>query len=530
MDAATAVDRRGPPAGHPGQLRDHPAGRHHPQPLGADARGGLGPDRRARTSTWSSARSGCSPAGSSPTCAATRSSSAASTRRRPGAASSSTRRCSTSTSAPTCPAPTASGTSARAEAAELAKLAETTYRDVNIGLANQFARFADTVGVDITKVIEACNTQPYSHIHQPGIAVGGHCIPVYPRMYLWNDPTATVVRAAREANAAMPAYAVDLLAAAYGDLTGARVLVLGAAYRGGVKETAFSGVFPTVEALRGAGRGAVTSPTRCTPPTSWPRSASRRTGASRSRAAVVQADHAEYRDAGPGRPAGRTRARRRPPGDRPGRLGRRPPRRHRRLRPDFASDRSGVGALVVELSRSRGNATRRVRARPGVRRPGRPSRSGGRAHRPPGRSPARPGSRPHRRRPWPSGRSAPAPRRPIGHRATRPRRPAPRPRSQSLAPLQPALGINRTRVVVVGQHHRRADEDAVAELGGLVDQRVVLQLDVVADPDARADVGATADDAARRRAARPRGSAPAPRRRCRRRARPSRRPGRWAGP
>src|SRR5262249_32287279 len=63
-----------------------------------------------------------------------------------------------------------------AEASELAKLAETTYRDVNIGLANQFARFADTVGVDVTKVIEACNTQPYSHIHSPGIAVGGHCI------------------------------------------------------------------------------------------------------------------------------------------------------------------------------------------------------------------------------------------------------------------------------------------------------------------------------------------------------------------
>ncbi len=130
---------------------------------------------------------------------------------------------------------------------------------MNIGLANQFARFADTVGVDITKVIEACNTQPYSHIHQPGIAVGGHCIPVYPRMYLWNDPTATVVSAAREANAAMPDYAVGRLAEAYGDLTGAHVLVLGASYRGGVKETAFSGVFPTVEALRRRGAHAYVS-------------------------------------------------------------------------------------------------------------------------------------------------------------------------------------------------------------------------------------------------------------------------------
>ena len=80
-----------------------------------------------------------------------------------------------------------------AEASELAKLAETTYRDVNIALANQFARFAATAGIDIYQVIEASNSQPYSHIHQPGIAVGGHCIPVFPRLYLWNDPSATVV-------------------------------------------------------------------------------------------------------------------------------------------------------------------------------------------------------------------------------------------------------------------------------------------------------------------------------------------------
>ncbi len=144
-----------------------------------------------------------------------------------------------------------------AEAAEFAKLAETTYRDVNIGLANQFAQFADTVGVDIYQVIEASNSQPYSNIHRPGIAVGGHCIPVYPRFYLWNDPDATIVQAARQANTDMPGYAVELLAEAFGDLRGAKVAVLGAAYRGGVKETAFSGVFPTVEALHAAGARAV---------------------------------------------------------------------------------------------------------------------------------------------------------------------------------------------------------------------------------------------------------------------------------
>lgn len=140
------------------------------------------------------------------------------------------------------------------EAAELAKLAETTYRDVNIGLANQFAKFAGDNGIDVYRVIEASNSQPYSHIHRPGIAVGGHCIPVYPRLYLWNDPSATVVSSARAANAGMPAHAVELARVAYGgNLAGTRAVVLGAAYRGGVKETAFSGVFATVHALEAAG-------------------------------------------------------------------------------------------------------------------------------------------------------------------------------------------------------------------------------------------------------------------------------------
>ncbi|GAA1489947.1 nucleotide sugar dehydrogenase [Brachybacterium sacelli] len=136
------------------------------------------------------------------------------------------------------------------EASELAKLAETTYRDVNIGLANEFALFAQDNGIDVYKVIEASNSQPYSHIHQPGIAVGGHCIPVYPRLYLSTDPRAETVRTARTLNASVPARLVERAANLLGDLTGLKAVVLGASYRTGVKETAFSGVFPVVEALR----------------------------------------------------------------------------------------------------------------------------------------------------------------------------------------------------------------------------------------------------------------------------------------
>ncbi len=183
-----------------------------------------------------------------------------------------------------------------AEAAEMAKLAETTYRDVNIGLANQFGAFAAANGIDVYQVIEASNSQPYSHIHRPGIAVGGHCIPVYPRLYLWNDPEATVVRAAREANAAMPAYTVGLARGAYGDLDGARVVVLGAAYRGGVKETAFSGVFPTVEALRAQGATVTVHDPMYTDEELGRYGFDAYALGAPVDVAILQADHASYRD------------------------------------------------------------------------------------------------------------------------------------------------------------------------------------------------------------------------------------------
>jgi nucleotide sugar dehydrogenase len=182
-----------------------------------------------------------------------------------------------------------------AEAAELAKLAETTYRDVNIGLANQFALYADRIGVDFHRIAEACNSQPFSHLHAPGIAVGGHCIPVYPWFYLAGDPDATIVRAARAANSAMPDRAVQRLADAYGDLRGATVVVLGACYRGGVKETAFSGVFAVVDALRTRGATPFVHDPLFTPAELAALGLEPYRDGLRCDAAVLQADHREYR-------------------------------------------------------------------------------------------------------------------------------------------------------------------------------------------------------------------------------------------
>jgi nucleotide sugar dehydrogenase len=140
-----------------------------------------------------------------------------------------------------------------AEAAEFAKLAETTYRDVNIGLANEFANYAERAGVDILEVIEAANSQPYSHIHQPGIGVGGHCIPVYPHFLLSRAPEMTLVEASRRANDGQVDHAIVTLEADLGSLKGADVLVLGLTYRHGVKELAYSRAIPLIEGLRGRG-------------------------------------------------------------------------------------------------------------------------------------------------------------------------------------------------------------------------------------------------------------------------------------
>ena len=136
-----------------------------------------------------------------------------------------------------------------AEAAEFSKLADTTYRDVNIALANEFARYADRVGVDIQEVIAAANSQPYSHIHQPGLGVGGHCIPVYPHFLLSRAPEMELVGLSRRANDGQVGVAIRAIQKALGGLEGVPVLVLGVTYRHGVKELAYTRAIPLIERL-----------------------------------------------------------------------------------------------------------------------------------------------------------------------------------------------------------------------------------------------------------------------------------------
>jgi nucleotide sugar dehydrogenase len=139
------------------------------------------------------------------------------------------------------------------EAAEFAKLAETTYRDVNIALANELARVADRVGVDISEVIAAANSQPYSHLHQPGLGVGGHCIPVYPHFLLAGSPDLELVALSRHINDGQVGRAVRAIEREVGGLADQPILVLGLTYREGVKELAYSRARALIDQLLVAG-------------------------------------------------------------------------------------------------------------------------------------------------------------------------------------------------------------------------------------------------------------------------------------
>ena len=141
------------------------------------------------------------------------------------------------------------------ETAEFAKLAETTYRDVNIALANQLAMYAATREVNVGEAFKAANSQPFSHIHRPSIGVGGHCIPVYPHFLLGDatDGELSLVRDSRATNDRMAEVGLAELKKVLGEMRARRILVLGASYREDVKELAFSTAFPIVEHLHRAG-------------------------------------------------------------------------------------------------------------------------------------------------------------------------------------------------------------------------------------------------------------------------------------
>ncbi len=119
-----------------------------------------------------------------------------------------------------------------ATTAEMVKLMENTYRDVNIAIANEFSRLADRFGVDVWQAIALANRHPRVNILRPGPGVGGHCISVDPWFFVEAAPDLTpLIYTARQVNDGQPRFVVELTRRALGDLTDKRIAALGLAYK-----------------------------------------------------------------------------------------------------------------------------------------------------------------------------------------------------------------------------------------------------------------------------------------------------------
>jgi UDP-N-acetyl-D-mannosaminuronic acid dehydrogenase len=142
--------------------------------------------------------------------------------------------------------------------AEMVKLMENTYRDVNIAVANEFARMADVFGVNVWEARDLANRHPRVKILRPGPGVGGHCISIDPWFLVEAAPeSAQLVRQARLVNDGQPAYVVERIEKDIGGLSGKAVGVLGLSYKADVDDLRES---PALEIARLiASRGAKTT-------------------------------------------------------------------------------------------------------------------------------------------------------------------------------------------------------------------------------------------------------------------------------
>jgi UDP-N-acetyl-D-glucosamine dehydrogenase len=148
------------------------------------------------------------------------------------------------------------------QAGEMVKLLENTFRAINIGLVNEVALMCDRLGLDVWEVIDAAATKPYGFMKfQPGPGLGGHCIPVDPTYLSWKmkalNFTARFIELATDVNGHMPEHVVakigDLLNEERTAVNGARILLLGVAYKADVSDMRESPALDVVRLLDAKG-------------------------------------------------------------------------------------------------------------------------------------------------------------------------------------------------------------------------------------------------------------------------------------
>ncbi|MHB8566260.1 MAG: nucleotide sugar dehydrogenase [Nitrososphaerales archaeon] len=141
------------------------------------------------------------------------------------------------------------------ETAEMEKLAEGVYRDVNIAVANELAIVCDELGIDFFAVREAANSQPFCHIHSPGFGVGGACIPVYPVFVssVVSETATKIIDDARGLNDSMAKLLTSALKTKFGATKDTKVGILGLAFRGDIADARLSVTYRLVDELKSIG-------------------------------------------------------------------------------------------------------------------------------------------------------------------------------------------------------------------------------------------------------------------------------------
>ncbi len=149
------------------------------------------------------------------------------------------------------------------DTAEAVKLTENIFRSVNIALVNELKLIYGKMGIDIWEVIEAAKTKPFGYMpFYPGPGLGGHCIPIDPFYLTWRaaqfGQKTRFIELAGEINTAMPGHVVEVLETALKErlgksLDGAKILILGVAYKKNVDDVRESPAFPIIEMLEGKG-------------------------------------------------------------------------------------------------------------------------------------------------------------------------------------------------------------------------------------------------------------------------------------
>ena len=138
-----------------------------------------------------------------------------------------------------------------ATTAEMCKLMENTYRDVNIALANELAKICEKVGINAWEVIELANKHPRVNLHQPGPGVGGHCLAIDPWFIIEKNPDlARIIKMSRDTNESMPQHVLGRIDAILKNIKGSRkVTILGIAYKPNIDDTRESPILKLIDLL-----------------------------------------------------------------------------------------------------------------------------------------------------------------------------------------------------------------------------------------------------------------------------------------